>query len=880
MIKDVAFWTLLSLQIFGVMQSAQGQKPDTFPISQALTISTDAVEPNHFVAAHGRKSIIMGYPQEGLEIWGYPFQILSHYQVAFKAAGTTTATDGRLLMRRVDYRPDSITRVYIGPDYLVREKLFVPLDQAAAVISYEVEGMRHVDIEVSFHPVLDLMWPASLGGQYTRWMAGNEPSTEIPAFIISEPGRGYSAAVGSREAITHSDTVNSTIVMQSSLTQSGLSLCLRPSHSAQGAPSKAILYVALNPAGTKNASESLHFLSAQLSQLETEAETHYRALQRTAVRIRTPDNDVNRSLAFSLVALDQAWVCNPQLGCGLVAGYGPSRDARRPQYDWFFGGDGLVAANALVSAGEYSRAREELTFIQKYQDHSSGASAGMIWHELSQSAGFIDWSKYPYMFVHVDISFDYLATLARYVAVSGDIDFAKERWPSLLAAYRYCKSQIQDSDHLPHIPPDKEAGDEQHRPADDLGLAASWIAAASGFAELARLTGHREQAQGALDQVQLTHHSIPTHYWNAAKNFWFDGHTQSGEPIFRHAAGPTHLLLEHVFSPQQNEAVLNQLTSADFQADWGTREVAASSSDYNPYSYGAGSISALGTSAIATTFWRVHRPESAWALWNGIAQWRRLDSPGHIHEVLAGNFFHEETESVPEQTWSSAGFLDACVRGLLGLEIDGVQNRLHFAPHLPAEWNQLSVENIHLPHSTLDITIRQSMRSLDLDISNQGIATSVVFEPQIPLGAHLIKTESNGQTVESATETYSGDEHAKVTLAISPGATHYRLYFEGGLTILQAHPALHVGDSSSQLKLVKLDFRPHLLTIDADIRTDVDNRLTIRTPWKITPQKGAVVHSSSPNEYEVNFTPDSKAGSSPVAAGAYTRTRASISLEY
>src|SRR4029077_12759148 len=138
--------------------------------------------------------------------------------------------------------------------------------------------------------------------------------------------------------------------------------------------------------------------------LESAAAAHYRALLDEALQVETPDSDVNRALAWSEVALDQAWVCNPDLGCGLVAGYGPSRKARRPQYDWFFAGDGMVAINALLAAGEYPRVRQEIEFILKYQDPKSG----MIWHELSQSAGWIDWSKYPYMFVHVELTFDFL----------------------------------------------------------------------------------------------------------------------------------------------------------------------------------------------------------------------------------------------------------------------------------------------------------------------------------------------------------------------------------------------------------------------------------------------------------------------------------------
>ena len=69
-----------------------------------------------------------------------------------------------------------------------------------------------------------------------------------------------------------------------------------------------------------------------------------------------------------------------------------SAPGRRPQYAWFFGGDGLIAIEALVNTGAYDRARDALAFIAKYQD----AATGMIWHELSQSADPADWaSRYP-----------------------------------------------------------------------------------------------------------------------------------------------------------------------------------------------------------------------------------------------------------------------------------------------------------------------------------------------------------------------------------------------------------------------------------------------------------------------------------------------------
>ena len=60
---------------------------------------------------------------------------------------------------------------------------------------------------------------------------------------------------------------------------------------------------------------------------------------------------------------------------------------------------------------------------------------------------------------------------------------------------------------------------------------------------------------------------------------------------------------------------------------------------------------------------------NAASTWKSLLPWFRLGSLGHMHEVLAGNLFHPEVESVPEQTWSSAGFLHATVCGLFGLRL-------------------------------------------------------------------------------------------------------------------------------------------------------------------------------------------------------------------
>jgi hypothetical protein len=187
------------------------------PASQEL--STLDVGDHRFIAAHGRRSLVAGYASGDLEIWCYPFQILSGYRVSFLPEGQTTPIDGRRIVRRVVYHPDSVTRIYLGPGFVVREKLFVPLDRQAAILTYTVQAAHPVDIVIHAAPVLNLMWPGGLGGQATAW------HNELSAYVLSEPELGYSAVAGSPQIALHDEPDNST---EPASKEAGIGFTLRP----------------------------------------------------------------------------------------------------------------------------------------------------------------------------------------------------------------------------------------------------------------------------------------------------------------------------------------------------------------------------------------------------------------------------------------------------------------------------------------------------------------------------------------------------------------------------------------------------------------------------------------------------------------------------
>lgn len=113
--------------------------------------------------------MIVGYAGKSLEGWIYPFRIFHDYRVGLRLQDSTGVIPGEAAVREVIVNPESVTRVYSGQNFTVRETLFVPLELGGFEILYAVDSPSPLHIVVSFQADLDLMWPGGIGGQSYGW---------------------------------------------------------------------------------------------------------------------------------------------------------------------------------------------------------------------------------------------------------------------------------------------------------------------------------------------------------------------------------------------------------------------------------------------------------------------------------------------------------------------------------------------------------------------------------------------------------------------------------------------------------------------------------------------------------------------------------------
>ncbi|WP_141455959.1 hypothetical protein [Pseudoxanthomonas sp. z9] len=661
---------------------------------------------NRYLSAHGLRAFAGGYSEDGLELWTFPLQIASGYRPGFVIDGKTH--DGLAYLASAEVDPLGMTRHYAGPGFSLRERVEARGRLPGVIVRYELEG-DGIGLEIRFRPSLNLMWPAAVGGQELAWDA------RAKGFLISEPRRQFRALVSSPQATEHSEPNN-----DRRGSEFGLPLFLRLQPQACGTKRCAELVFA----GQSESDEDVHATTVALQQ-PASAEDAARFVSSDRLRITTPDADANRALDWAQIALEQAWTCNARLGCGLVAGYGPSHGARRPQYAWYFAGDGLVGTRALIHEGRFERAAEELAFILRYQHPDNG----MIWHEMSQSAGFLDWAgDYPYMYVHVDIAFDFIGVLAEYVRASGDTAFLREHWPAVLKAYRYCLSTRDPGDGLPRVPADKMSANEQDRLTDELTLSAAWVETAQAMSMLARMQGDEalaREATGAAEQARI---QLRRRYRDEVGQRWISGFTHAGKAGESTSPADLAVIRSGAATNAEVVATLGQFSLPAYLTAWGLRSRPETAADYDPEAYSRGSVWGLGTAMAAETLWRAGRPEQAATLWRSLVSWADADSPGHMHEVMRGDRPEPQRESVPEQTWSSAAFLSAAVHGMLGLDVDAAAKRLRFAPQPPAGWDQVTVENVRVGDGRVDLRWRSIANRTELEIENRGAPFFLIWE--------------------------------------------------------------------------------------------------------------------------------------------------------
>jgi glycogen debranching enzyme len=772
----------LALALVGPYAQEQGRPSGTrtvprFAIAPNPLQLSGPVRRGQYAEASGRRAAFLGREEGTFEAWAYPLKILHEFALSVQTAAYAEPIPVASLATWIDVRPEIVRIRYAHAAFTVDALWIVPLDATGGLVLLDIDTSTPLTVIVRFRPDLKPMWPAALGGQYSYWDA------DLRAYVIGEASRKHAAIIGAPLAAAPPEQpahnlpdapLQFAIPVEVDTARAGLvSIALTATAGGLSAARESYAGLLENPAAAYHASEQ-----------------HYRRLRDDLLSLDTPDDRIDLALEWGKVALDKGFVCNADLGCGLIAGLGPSGTTERPGFGWYFGGDAFMSGWALTAYGDLDGARQALEFLRAHQ-----RADGKMPHEISQGAGYLRWFEdYPYAYYHADTTPLYVSAVADWARASGDAAAARAFWPSVRRAYEYCLSADEDGDGVMDNSraglAAVETGALRSRDVrTDVYLAATWVDATRAASELAALAGEEDFAAQALEAHRRARAAVNRRFAQPRSGLPFaimkDGSLQ-GESTVWPAVG----LWRGVFDRDAPAVgpTLDRLASYGIATDWGARMLTRESALYDPLSYNNGAVWPFVTGFAALALYEHGRTDAGWAYVEALGELAFIEPRGYTPELFSGDRLRSTDAAVPHQLFASAGFVSGLLRGMLGFDaaLDGDRETLAplvLRPALPAGWPGVRVRNLRWGGHVVQLALSRTDAEVRLEIEATPGPLPVRIELPLPPGTLPARLQFSGIVRGTSTWRQAIDRQ--------------------GVSVAPVHEPLASGQRSTRLRVIE-----------------------------------------------------------------------------
>ena len=764
---------------------ASAQQPaQDFRTEKKLEISRPA-RPWEFLSAVGKRAGLLGNESGRVEAWTYPLKILRDLNLTVMTAGR--AIPAETLVRTVIAHPESTTLSYSGDTFSIRETFFVPVDQPGAVIEIQIETEQPLEIKASFVRDFQLEWPASMGGTYLSW------SDDLRGFVFGEDHQKFSALMGSPTASDPQLEYETNYV--GTHTSS-----IRLGATAKGRETK-IIVISGSINGRSDAEKTYRLLTSDYQRLWKESAEFYRQYLQRTTSVDLPDAGIQDAYDWSRVSLIQGLVSNPTMGDGLIAGYRTSGEAYRPGFAWFFGRDSLWSSLALNSEGDFATTKTALEFIAKFQRED-----GKIPHEIAQGASFVDWfAGYPYAFASADATPLYIVAADDYVTSSGDVEFAKTNWSHISKAYEFLRSTY-DANGLPKnfgIGHGWIEGGPMLPVESEFYQSGAAVAAIRALAHLSQLTGKAEEAKTRTEEFIKEQKQLNEKFWSPERKIFAFAIDRDNKRVDEPTVLTTVPMWFGLTDEVKSQKTIEELSKSEHHTDWGMRIISNRSPKYSGGGYHYGSVWPLFTGWASVGEYRYHRPQPAYDNLRANAFLALDGSPGHVTEVLSGDYYQPLSTSSPHQIWSAAMLISPVLRGMFGLEFDAQAHRLTFAPHIPADWRKYTIRRVATDAGTVDLQVTRTPDSITLSAERKGdTEITLEFRPAISPRAKISGAILNGHNVPFHVESHGNDQHAVINAKLTMGANAVTIHLQNDFSVNYAGHLPKLGGTSQGLNIL------------------------------------------------------------------------------
>ena len=789
---------------------------------------TRTVRSWEFLPVVGERAGLFGGETGRFEAWGYPLKIFREFHLTFHVADRALPAES--LARTLTVRPESASILYVGDSFRVRETLCVPLKESGAIIQLDVETEQPLEIEAGFIGDFQLEWPAAVGGTYITWNAKER------AFFFGEEARRFAALVGSP---TGGDARLAYQTNYSSSDEDSFRLGVTP----KGRETK-FLVIAASVNGFDDAVKTYQHLFNSSAELVQQSAAYYQAYLDKTVSLELPDAALQQAYDWARISTIQGLVSNPYLGTGLVAGYRTSGTSQRPGFAWFFGRDSEWTSFALNAEGDYATARTALDFISEYQRED-----GKVPHEISQSASLVPWFKeYPYPYVSADATPLFIIAVNDYVTQSGDTAFAREKWDNVWRAYQFLKSTYDAQGFAQNagIGHGWVEGGPLLPVKNEYYQAGLAVEALHALSNLARIVGNDDVSKQAAADFEHSRNALDQAFWSPETKAYAFALKQDNSRADEPSVLTTVPMWFGLPDVNHAEDTITRLAAEDHQTDWGMRIISNRSKVYDGSGYHYGAVWPLFTGWASVGEYRYHRAFPAYSNLRANALLGLDGALGHFTEVLSGDYYQSFATSSPHQIWSAAMVISPILRGMFGLQTDAEKRQITLAPHVPADWTEFAIRNVHVGEAAVDFQYRKAGDSIQMQIKRTGSGDLwLEFSPAFGLRTQVTSVQLNGKPLQFKMQPNAEDQHLYVRFPVQADSELViRTKNDFALTYRNELPTL--GSASRALRVISESWNAsrNQLTLDVSGRAGSQYEVDVWNPSQISSAEGATLSKS------------------------------------
>ena len=220
------------------------------------------------------------------------------------------------------------------------------------------------------------------------------------------------------------------------------------------------------------------------------------------------------------------------------------------------------------------------------------------------------------------------------------------------------------------------------------------VAAIRALAHLSLLTGKDAEAKSLTEEFQKEQKQLNDAFWSPGKKIFAFAIDRDNKRVDEATVLTTVPMWFGITDEDKSQQTIAELCKREHETDWGMRIISKRAPKYNGGGYHYGSVWPLFTGWASVGEYRYHQPQAAYDNLRANALLALDGSPGHVTEVLSGDYYQPLSTSSPHQIWSAAMVISPLLRGMFGLQFDAQAHKLSFAPHVPADWKEFSIHQL------------------------------------------------------------------------------------------------------------------------------------------------------------------------------------------